>query len=305
MHALANQVQRQFGPLLLAAFGLGLGLPGLSTVPGWVIPSLLATVLFFACARITPSDLERVSPRQVITFYLARFGLLPLAGWALASTVWPEGSTAVLLFLLIPTGVTTAAITGILGGNPVLALGTTAVSTLLAPLAIPLAFGLVGAGSVDPRAVGVTLLAILIVPAVLYFGLARRSERLVATLQTWGGLVSIGLICTIAVLVSSAQRDRILADPVGLAGLIVLGLGLYAALYTLGVLWGRRAGVREQISWTLSHGNNNIVLGLTLALLYLTPDDVVRFVAWDIAWIMGLSAIQPVLRRVSPLPAEG
>ena len=67
----------------------------------------------------------------------------------------------------------------------------------------------------------------------------------------------------------------------------------------------RRAGVREQISWTLSHGNNNIVLGLTLALLYLTPDDVVRFVAWDIAWIMGLSAIQPVLRRVSPLPAGG
>ena len=56
-----------------------------AATPGLLYPALLATVLFLACARITPADLERVSPRQVTSFYLARFGLLPLAGWALAS----------------------------------------------------------------------------------------------------------------------------------------------------------------------------------------------------------------------------
>ena len=260
-----------------------------------MIPALLSLILFLACARITKTDLAALALRDVAGFYLVRFVGVPAVLYALGVWLWPEAASALLLLGLLPAGVTTAAVVGILGGNPALALGVTGLSTLLAPLMIPLAFLLVGKASVDPAAMGTTLLAILVVPAALYFGVVRRSERAVAALREVGPLLSVGLICAIAFLVSNGQQARILADPTALVGSGLLGALVYAALYALGALWGRPKRDRERVAWTLSGGNNNIVLGLTLALLYLTPDDVVRFVAWDLAWICGLSAIQPVL----------
>lgn len=295
MRRLAEQLQRQFGVALLASFGLGLLLPAVGDLHPWVIPALLSCILFLACARITQTDLAALALRDVAGFYVARFLAVPAALYLFGLWFWPDAAAALMLLGLVPAGVTTAAIAGILGGNPAIALSVTAVSTLLAPLMIPLAFLLVGEASVDPTAMGGTLLVILVVPAVLYLGIARRSDRLVAGLREVGPLLSVGLICTIALLVSNGQQARILADPSALLGSGLFGALVYALLYALGALWGHASAGREQIGWTLSGGNNNIVLGLTLALLYLAPEDVVRFVAWDLAWICGLSAIQPVL----------
>ena len=295
-----DTVQRSFSVLLLLSFCAGLAEPGLSP-PDWLPAPLLAVVLFVACARIRPEDLEAVQPKQVLGFAFVRFVVVPFGLWAATAQVAPDLAPAVLLLGLVPTGVTATAITSILRGNPALALGTTILSTLLAPLLIPTALSAVAGASVevDGVAIGTTLGGLLFVPTALYFGVARRSARLVRWLQTRGSPLSIVLICTIAFFVANGQRDRILADPAGLIGLFAVGAAFYAVVYGLGIATGRSGSHRDRVGWTIASGNNNIVLGLTLALLHL-PDQVVAFLAWDLAWITGLSAIQPVLRRLDP-----
>lgn len=293
-----DAIQRAFGVLLLASFALGVAVPGLEDVPDGVIPTLLGGVLFLACARITLADRAQLSVAGVAGFYLVRFVAVPWLLYAGFAVVAPSLAVPALLFGLLPTGVTTTAITSILGGNPALALLTTVVSTGLAPFVIPMMLGWAGAEDVDLTGVSVTLGLLLFVPVGLYTGIARRSERLVGLLREQGGVVSVGLICTIAFLVAGGQRSRILEDPAGVVGLFALGLCLYAILYGLGLAIARRGPQRERVAWALVSGNNNIVLGLTVALLHLDGDAAVTFLAWDLAWIVGLSVIQPVLRRV-------
>lgn len=293
-----DAVQRSFSVLLLLAFAAGLAVPALEP-PTWIPAPLLALVLFVACARITASDLEAVKLSEVVGFSLVRFGVVPLLLWSVFRWLQPSLAPAVLLLGLLPSGVTTTAITSILKGNPALALGTTILSTALAPLVIPvLLSGLAGtAVEVDARGLATTLVLLLVVPTALYFGVARHSRRVRAQLERWGSLASVVLICTIAFLVANGQRARILSDPSALIALYAGGAVFYAAMYGLGLAFGRRGSHRDRIGWALASGNNNIVLGLTLALLHL-PEQAVAFLAWDLAWISGLSAIQPVLRRL-------
>jgi BASS family bile acid:Na+ symporter len=296
---LLENVQRAFSVLLLLAFAAGLATPALSP-PDWLPAPLLAVVLFVACARIRSEDLDAVQPKRVLGFAFARFVLLPLGMWFAVDLVRPDLAPAALLLGMLPTGVTATAITSILRGNPALALGTTILSTVLAPLLIPTALSAVAGESVqvDGLGIGVTLGGLLFVPTALYFGLARRSPVLVEWLRTRGSPLSIVLICTIAFFVANGQRARILADPAALVGLVGMGLVFYVVAYGLGIGTGRSGTHRDTVGWAIASGNNNIVLGLTLALLHL-PDQVVAFLAWDLAWITGLSLIQPVLRRLA------
>ncbi|MCB9670284.1 MAG: hypothetical protein H6734_12480 [Alphaproteobacteria bacterium] len=131
----------------------------------------------------------------------------------------------------------------------------------------------------------------------------RHIRPVADVLRATGGPLSVGLICTIALLVASAQRARVLEAPGRLGALLVLGLLLYGGLYAMGLAWGARADGRARRAWALASGNSNIVLGLTLALLHL-PEHAVTFLAWDLAWILALSAIQPVLRAMVPAGGE-
>lgn len=300
LQALQNVVEKGFSGFLLLGFALGVALPPLPTLPG-LVPSLLAGVLFIACARITPSDLRHVAPLRVAAFYVLRFLLVPVLLWTLARRLFPSLATPVLLLGLLPTGVTAPAITAILRGNPALALAATTLSTAAAPLTIPTGLMLLADAdiAIDVRGITTTLVTLLLVPTLTWFGVARHSERLRGLLTRRGGLFSVVLICTIAVFVANDQRERILADPLGLVVLFLGGLGFYVLAYAIGLASAGRGPHRERVAWALSSGNHNIVLGVTLALLHL-PDAVVPLVAWDLAWIVGLSAIQPVLRALEP-----
>lgn len=293
-------VQRAFSGLLLASFVAGLVCPGLSPPP-WLPAPLLATVLFFACARITSADLEAVRVAEVVGFTLVRFGAVPLLLWGVALQLAPELAPAVLLLGLLPSGATSTAVTAILRGNPALALGATILSTAAAPVVIPACMaGLAGTTvAIDTVGMATTLVALLVVPTALWFGLARRSQRVVGFCTTYGSAASVVLICTIAFFVANGQRARVLEDPGSLLGLYALGGLFYAGCYGLGALYGRGGSHRDRVGWTIASGNDNIVLGLTLALLHL-PEHAVTFLAWDLAWITGLSAIQPVLRALEP-----
>ncbi len=296
---LLDTVQRGFSILLLLAFAAGLATPALSP-PDWLPAPLLAIVLFVACARIRSDDLQSVEPLRIVGFAAVRFVVLPLVLWGLARLFAPSLAPAVLLLGLLPTGVTSTAVTSILRGNPALALGTTVLSTVLAPLLIPGALWLLAGETVrvDVLSIGLTLGGLVFVPTALYFGLARRNAPLVTWLQTRGSAVSVVLICSIAFFVANGQRARILADPSALVGLFAIGALFYVVVYGLGIAAGRNGSHRDRVAWAIASGNNNIVLGITLALLHL-PDQVIPLLAWDVAWISGLSAIQPVLRRLS------
>lgn len=299
---LIDAVQRGFSVLLLLSFFAGLAAPGLEP-PSWIPAPLLALVLFVACARITPRDLEAVRLGDVLGFTAVRFGVVPLVLWSAFRWLHPPLAPAVLLLALLPSGVTSTAITSILKGNPALALGATILSTAAAPVLVPaLLAGLAGTTvAIDARGMATTLVLLLLVPTGLYFGVARHSRRIRTALERWGSLLSVLLICTIAFLVANGQRARILSDPSALVALYLGGAFFYAAMYGLGLAFGRSGTHRDRIGWALASGNNNIVLGLTLALLHL-PDQVVAFLAWDLAWISGLSAIQPVLRWLGATP---
>ncbi|MEM6789109.1 MAG: hypothetical protein AAF928_05725 [Myxococcota bacterium] len=297
----ARGLERGFSVWIVLGFLVGLALPTLP-VPGPLPAGLLSVVLFFAYAGITREDLRAVRPFSGLGFVALRFGLVPAAVWGAARIVGAEATAPGLLLLaLLPSGATSTAVTAILRGNAALALGSTVVTTAAVPVVVPLVMSwAVGAGvGVDPVAMAATLGGIVGIPAVLYGLIARLRPAVLPALRTRGSAMSVALICSITTLVTNGQRARILAQPGHLAALFAAGILFYGLAYAVGLGWGWRGRARDRIGWSIASGNNNIVLGLTLALLHL-PDQVVVLLAALPAWIVGLAAIKPTLRALLP-----
>jgi BASS family bile acid:Na+ symporter len=297
-HGIVTSLQAHFGTLLLASFVLGALVPPPGEPPALLVPALLGLVLYLAVVRIDPADRSGVRPSTLLGFHVVRFVLLPVGIGGMAAFVAPDLVLPAVVLALLPTGVTTTAVVTILRGNGAVALLVTALSTAVAPVVVPFAVWVVGGPELSPRDVGFTLLGLLVLPVVLHGLVTARSPRLTAALREVGPPTSVVLICVIAFLVASSQQARIRADPLGLLTGFLLGGAFYTVAYGVGLAFARLTAAREaeRVAWALAAGNNNIVLGLTLALLHFGPDEVVLFLAWDLAWIVGLSAIQPVLR---------
>lgn len=190
---------------------------------------------------------------------------LPLAMWLPPQIFAPDWALAFLIMGAMPTGMTIALIADLFGGKTSLALVVTAVTSLLAPLTIPVIFWL-AIGRVVPVPI-LTLFANLFITIVIPFILAallqRRAPKTVAKYDAWWRNLSVwtfGLL--IAAIVGDTTGQETIVLTVRDVGLVIVMLiyigGLTALAYMMA--WWRTNAEKTTLALCMVYLNNTLAL---------------------------------------------
>jgi predicted Na+-dependent transporter len=245
----AGFLDRFLLPLVLAVAGLGVVVPepGRRLDGGGAILITLAVLVFCTGSSVTFADLRgmRAAAGRMALVLSASTVILPLLAW-LASRLVSGAALrgGVLAAGVAPVEVASVALTGMAGGEVVVAAGLLVASTLLTVLLAGPILGLLGAHSaVSPLALLSTLVLVVAVPLIA--GCAMR------TLDPFGGrerpLIEILGIASLLVLlweISSELRLHASDGRVAVALLVFLaGAGVLGWLLARGAPPGQRTAV--------------------------------------------------------------
>lgn len=284
------------GLLMGVALVCGLVFPGFGKAPDVTAAILLALMMGVSYSKVSLAELGDIPVREALFFYSARFVVYPFILYALCHFFLPGFTPAVLLLALLPAALSAGPMAAILGGNASLALAGTLISNLVAPFVIPLAFSAIGFHvALDISGMFMALLAIIFIPAIVYFGAVRHIKGARRALQHNAGFIAVILFVIFVAVVIAQLREEILSNLTLIAyALPVLG-AIFASFYILPWLLTRTRMRAMRISYTLLSGCNNMGLGVSLALLYFPERERVYIIVCEVLWIILLAGFQRFL----------
>lgn len=269
---------------------LGLVIPFFEKIPTFSVDIIIAIVIFIACFRIDFKDILYVNYFSLAIFYLLRFIIFPILVYYIAQQFSPKLALSILLLTLLPPATATPALTHIFKGDISLSFAFVVGASLLAPLIFPLIFFLAIGKSVklDIFSMWLTLVVTLFLPALLFY-IVRKQKTVVEYVHKNGAcfaIILIGLAFSIAV---AKQKHFIIHDFLHLFFLFLLAALMFFLFYIVGWMIAYKKNKITKISYMLSSGAINISLGVSLALLYFSPEVTIFLVVGQFAWIVALT----------------
>jgi len=239
---------------------------------------VLAFVMFGVALDMRLADFRGITaaPRAVMIGLLAQFLLLPAAAWALTLALRPQPSIALGLILVAccPGGNISNFMTHFARGNTALSVTMTAFSTVGALFFTP--FNTTFWGSlnpathailreiaIDPLEMFAAVAILLVVPAVLGMGVARRFPGFAARARRPFRFLSLGAFVLFVALALAANWDYFLryTHRVVLAVFVLNALGLSLGYFAGGVA---RLPEADRRAVSIEAGIQNSGLGLIL-----------------------------------------
>lgn len=236
---------------------------------------LLVVLMMGMGASLTLADFRAVlrSPRGPLIGLLSQYGWMPLIAFALAKALGLPNDQAISLIIVgcTPGGTTSNLFTYYARADVALSISMTAVSTIVAVVAMPLLL-LVYAGSFTDASLTVpygnitTTLAVMLVPLAVGMSVRARSAKAAQAMEKVGSLAGIGVLALLIV-TGLVRNGELLAQTtpamyVAAIGLGALGFGLGWLLATL--LKVERPG-RRAIAFETGIQNSPLALGIILA----------------------------------------
>jgi BASS family bile acid:Na+ symporter len=270
---------KYFSLFVLAAAAVGYFQPNLIT---WVLPYinyLLGIIMFGMGMTLKKTDFADVfkRPKDVIVGVCAHYLIMPLIAFVLcyAFRLPPAVAVGVILVGCCPSGTASNVMCFLAKGDVALGVSVGAVSTLIAPIMLPLMLWLLAGHwvKIPTASLFVSVVEIVIVPIVLgvlvntFFGKkvhkATQALPLVST-------VAIILIAGGVVAASNKNGDLLTASTLIIIPVVMLHnlLG-----YALGFLFSRLLGMNHPKSRAITFevGMQNSALGVALAMAFFSP----------------------------------
>lgn len=244
------------------------------------VPYLFAYVTLTMAIGCGLGQLREVLRRPGImglTFVIAHV-VSPLVAYGIGSFVFGAESPYVVglvLFTIIPIGVSTVLWVGMSGGSVPLMLAMVVLDSALSPLVVPAGIHLFFDSAVDVQAgpLIVDLLIIIVLPTIIGVALHQFSRgRIQGVVQPFTAPVS--KFCFVAVVSLNASAiaphlDQLKEDMLLLVPLVIVLVGL---CYAFGYICTAQLHNREQqVTVSYATGMRNISLGIVLALGYFSP----------------------------------
>jgi len=239
---------------------------------------LLMGILYLTCLKL---DLARVAshlgrPARLVWMVLLVLVAVPFIEWGLAAVFVPGFALGVLLLASMPSGMATASLIDVSGGDTELGLVMTTVTSLVCPVTVPLLMSLASPETIPPSEIlrRVGMLAIYILAPGAAAVVTRRLlpkwvERNTHNF-TGGAIVALGLLIVAAM---SKCSEPALADPLRSLGLLLfLSIAFTALLSVIGYFAIPRARLRERKALAVSTGYVNNALAIVFAAQFY-PDE--------------------------------
>lgn len=240
----------------------------------YVVPGL-GVIMLGMGITLSAGDFVSVlrAPRPILLGVLAQFSIMPLLGWAIASSfaLPTEMAVGVILVSCCPGGTASNVVTYIARANLPLSLLMTMCSTFAAIVLTPLLTKwLVGQRlPVDAWGLFFSTVQVVLLPVLVGLALHHLLPRLVDRITPVAPLVSVLVIALICANVIGRNADQVWQY----GGQLLLAITtLHAGGFALGYLVGRLFGYEEQIRRTISIevGMQNSGLGAVLATRHFT-----------------------------------
>ena len=297
-----------FPLLILAGGALALFFPDPFTGLSPLINPGLMVIMFGMGLTLTLPDFGLVvrQPLPVLLGVVAQYLIMPLLGWGIAQALGlpPALAAGVILVGCAPGGTASNVVTYLARGNVALSVAMTSVSTLLAPVFTPL-LTLWLAGQylpVDPGAMALSIVQIVLVPVILGLAVRALVPRLVDRVLPALPWVSVAAITFVVIAVVAGSAEAIFS-----AGLLILlavvlhnGLGY---LLGYGAAKAFRLPVPSRRTMAVEVGMQNSGLAAGLAKTYFAPEAALPGAVFSV-WHNVSGAVMAALWRRSGSSSE-
>lgn len=228
---------------------------------------LLMLIFFTSSLRLNLKELVGYAKDWKMLTLANGFKLifLPLAMWLPCYLFAPDWAMAFLIMGAMPTGMTIALIADLFGGKTSLALVITAVTSLLAPITIPLVFW-ISIGRVVPIPVFTlfgNLFLTIVIPFILAAILQKKAPKIVKKYDpVWRNVA----VWTFGILIAAIVGDTTGQGPIILSardiGLIIVMLIYIGGLTALAFLmaWWRNNAEKSTLALCMVYLNNTLAL---------------------------------------------
>ncbi|WP_152658196.1 bile acid:sodium symporter family protein [Oceanobacillus sp. CFH 90083] len=279
---------KYFAVLVIIAAVIAFIFPSTFVIFGGYISLLLGVVMFGMGLTLKPVDFKLVvtKPLPVIMGIIAQYTIMPLVAFGLAYLLRlpPELAAGLVLLGSVPGGTASNVMVYLARGNVALSVTMTSFSTMLAPIMTPLLLYLL-AGQwlpVDPAAMFLSIVQVIIIPIILGFFVQRFFPAAVEKSITVVPLVSVTAILIILMAVTAANAANVASSGVIVFVAVLLhnsfGLLLgYLAALAVGLDENDRRAISIEV------GMQNSGLGVTLATTYFSPLAALPSV-WGAIW---------------------
>jgi predicted Na+-dependent transporter len=246
----------------------------------YLIPFLFAYVTFNMALGCSWGQMQTAfrTPLPILAVFILAHGVAPLAAFALGALFFGGSSpytVGMVLFTVIPIGISSLIWISMTGGAIPLALSMVVLDSALSPLVVPFLIDLFFGAQLqfDYLKLMRDLVFIVVVPTMLGVAANQLSK---GQFRTWSlpvtGLTSKVAIVTVIAMNAAAIEPYAARLKSDIAWLVPIIAVLIASCYIMGLM-GSKLFKDRALSVTLSYtsGMRNVSLGLVLALGYFEP----------------------------------
>ena len=257
----------------------------LSFIPA--VPYLFAFVAFTMGLGCGLNEIKLVfrKPLPMVVTLVVAHALVPLAAYGIGSLIFGSDSPFVIglvLFALIPLGVSAILWVGLSGGSVAMILAMVVIDSLMSPFLVPAGIHILFGESieVDTTAIMLDLMLIVVAPTVagmlLHQGTQGKIQPALAPIAP-----PVSKLCFVAIVAlnAAAIEPHVAAMRQDMLKLVPVVLLLVGINYAAGFIGSKPFKSRE-LETTLSYaaGIRNISLGIVIALAYFSPQAAVPVV---------------------------
>lgn len=277
---------KNFIPLL--AIPVAILLPGVGTLLSPYTAWILGVLLFFSFLGLGFEDLIKALRHPAQAFFVSVIILVvtPLVIYPVMQRFFPEYFQGAILFMLLPSALSSPAVAAIYGGNVALATVNTVISNLLSPFSITLFLALfMSAGiKVSIFKILARLLLVILIPFLLGLLANQWVKPWIQKTKRHYRLINLSLLFVLFLATVSPYAQQMVANlrngRLWLAVLVVhLVLLFFARLSVL-----HATGKHEKIAIESNLLFLNMGLGVVIAQNYFGPNEMLFLIFCQIVW---------------------
>lgn len=301
MKKLFHYIEHYFFLWVVTVLVLGMLLPSLGDFTFLLKPALML-MLFFVFLKINLIQILHSIRRYGLIIYvcISHLIILPVVYYFLIKWFDPNLALAVLLMVSMPSGLATPALTDLFKGNVALSMGISVLTTLLAPVTIPLLFKFIAAKeiSVEFLPMFTSLVTLVFVPMVFSEIIKKLSKKVVKSIAPYSSNLNLILLLLFVFIAMNAQRDLIFSDPSIIWWQLIVLYFVFISLKLVAYLLSFGQSAEDRIALTAGRGFMNNGLGIVLAAQFFPPSVLIFLVLSEIPWMTLVDPFKKVARFI-------
>ena len=284
-----KQVDKYFWVFLFTSIILGLFFPApFQPLENYVI-YIVMTIIGLLFLKVDIIDIVTHIKNPLFLLYIAFVNLVvtPVITYFVFRGLTPELTPGLVFLAALPSGVTSAAFTDMMKGRTSLTLTTIIVTNLLSIITIPFVFYLLFNHSMEIHVMelGLNLLKVFAIPFFIAKVLKHVLVKdLTAKLQDYYNIIIVSLLSlmiTVSISFASEYITSHLSVSYSKLGYLFLAYIIFQLVGYFSIFWHKKG---EKVAVSNSNMLTNNILGIVLALAFLTEDILYLVILSLIPW---------------------